>query len=274
MRIITSIALPLLALAASAGGARSQGMPTSQPGVLTIIVEELKPGVDAEHEANEAGWPIAFSKAGSQFYYLAFEAMTGTPEIWFVAPYRSWTAEAQSMKETTDNPTLAAELTRLARADGPFLAGKRTIQAIARPDLSYGTFPDLAMVRFYEVSTFRIRPGHDQAFENAAKVYAEQVKKGAPGMSYRMYQVTGGMPGGTYLVFSATNSYDEFDKQLAQSQAMWSQTTPQDMATLQKTMSDDVLSTITQRYRVSPTMSYVSAEAKAKDPQFWSRPRS
>ena len=269
MRILPRFLTPLIAVSMLAGNARAQGMPTSQPGVLTINIEELKVGASADHEANESGWPKAFAKARSQYYYLALEAITGTPEIWFVSPYQSWTAEGESMKQNRADATLSAELDRLWKADGPYLASARTVQAIARPDLSYGTFPDLGLVRFYEVTTFRIRPGHEQGWDAAAKVYMENAKRSAPGMSYRVYQVTGGMPGGTYLIFSTANSYGEFDKQMAEGNAMWEKVSPQDMGTLQKTMSDDVMSVITQRYRVSSTMSFVSPEARAKDPIFW-----
>jgi len=269
MRTISRLILPLLALAPLAGSVQAQGMPTSQPGRLNIIVEELKPGTGADHEANESGWPKAFAKANSPYYYMAIDGMTGTPEIWFLMPFASWAAEGESMKQMAGDAELAAELDRLAKADGPFLAGVRMIQTVARPDLSYGTFPDLAMVRFYEITTFRVRPGHEQGWENAAKVYMENNKRSAPGMSYRVYQVTGGMPGGTYLIFGTANSYGEFDQQMTEGNAMWAKMSPQDMATLQKTMSDDVQSVITNRYRVSPTMSYVSPETRAKDQTFW-----
>jgi hypothetical protein len=35
-------------------------------------------------------------------------------------------------------------------------------------------------------------------------------------------------------------------------------------------MKEGVLSTVTQRFRVDPVMSYVDAATKAKDPAFWS----
>lgn len=269
MRILPRITL-LMFLIAVPVTAAAQGMPTSQPGVLSIAIEEIKVGMDADHEAVEVGWPAAFAKAKSPYYYLALESMTGTgSEVWFVAPYASWTAEDASMKLAETDAALGAELKRLRKADGPFLNGYRSIQAIARPDLGAGQFPDLAMVRFYEISTFRIRPGHEQAFEAAAKVYANITKTAAPSMSYRVYQVTSGMPGGTYLIFGSTGSYAEFDKQMADGQKMWEKVSAADMATLQKTMKEDVLSTMTNRYRVSPTMSYVSPEAKAKATAFW-----
>ena len=73
-------------------------MPTSQPSILSIIIEEVKVGMDADHAANEAGWPAAFAKAGSQFYYMALASMTGSSEVWYLAPYASWTQEGESMK--------------------------------------------------------------------------------------------------------------------------------------------------------------------------------
>jgi hypothetical protein len=256
-------------MAATAGRALAQGMPTTQPGMLTVIVEEIKVGMDADHAANESGWPAAFAKVSSPYYYIAIEALTGEREIWFISPYASFAAEAESMKQTESNPALSAELARLWRADGQYLNATRAFHAVARPDLSFGEFPDLAMVRFYEVTAMRVRLGHEQAFENAAKVYREQARRAAPGMSYRVYQVTAGLPGSNYLIFSTVNEYAGFDRMMAESNAMWQKVAPKDMATLQQTMSNDVQSAITNRYRVSPTMSYVSPETKAKDPTFW-----
>jgi hypothetical protein len=36
-------------------------------------------------------------------------------------------------------------------------------------------------------------------------------------------------------------------------------------------MKEGLLSTVTQRFRVEPAMSYVDAATKAKDPAFWSK---
>ena len=269
MRLFPLAVLPFTVLAGGAGNALAQGMPTSQPGILTVIVEEIKVGMDADHQANESGWPAAFAKVNSPFYYMALESMTGSSEVWFLSPYESFAAEAENMKQTQSDPALAAELARLWRADAPYLNRSTTFQAVARPDLSYGAFPDLAMVRFYEITTMRVRVGHGPAWENAARLYLEQMRKAAPQMSYRIYQVTAGMPDGHYLIFSTVNDYAEFDTMMAEGMAMWESVSPEDMATLQAFMANDVQSVITNRYRVSPTMSYVSPETRAKDPAFW-----
>jgi hypothetical protein len=267
--MLPRIMLSLVLLAGLAGTALAQDLPTSQPGFLTINIEQLKVGVGADHETNEAGWPRAFAQANFAYPYLALESLTGTPEIWFVAPYASWSAEGESMKAISDNAALSAEMAKLAKADAQYLDGYRTLQAMARPDLSQGQYPDIAMARFFEITVFRVRPGHERGFEEATKVYKNVVERSAPGTSFRTYQVTGGMPGGTYLVFGSTTSYAEFDKQLADYNGIWAKATAEEMTTLQQTMANDVLTVTSNRYRVSPTMSYVPAETKAKDPAFW-----
>jgi hypothetical protein len=269
MPTLPRLAAPLLLLALVGSNASAQGMPTAQPGVLTINIEELKVGMSADHAAHEAGWPAAFARASYPHNYLAMESLTGTPEVWFLLPYASFSAEGEGMKFVDDNQALSAEMAKLARGDAQYLESYRSMQMVARPDLSYGQFPDMAMVRFYEVTTFRVRPGHEQGWEAAAKVYRGLVERAMPGMSYRTYQVVSGMPGGTYVVFASVNSYAEFDRLLAEGMAMWQNVSPQDMATLQQTMANDVMSVTTNRYRVSPTMSYVDAKTKAKAPDFW-----
>jgi hypothetical protein len=49
----------------------AQGLPKTQPKMLTIMREEVKVGRAAEHGKHEAGWPAAFEKAKSPDYYLA-----------------------------------------------------------------------------------------------------------------------------------------------------------------------------------------------------------
>ena len=258
MRKFAPPVLFLVLFAGSAGNALAQGMPTSQPGILTIFFEEVKVGMEADHEANEAGWPAAHAKANSPYYYMALESMTGSSPVWYLSPYESFSAEGESMKQVASDPALSAELDRLWRADGQYLDAARNIQAIARPELSHGEFPDLAMVRFYDITMVRIRLGHQAGWENAARLYMEQARRAAPQMSYRIYQVITGMPDGYFLIFSAVEDYADFDSLMAKGMAMGENVSPEVMATMEHFMVNDAKSFITHRFRVSPTMSYVS----------------
>ena len=50
------------------------------------------------------------------------------------------------------------------------LSSVRVIQARARQDLSYGTCPDRQKRRFFEMTWFRVRPGHETQ-SDAAKAH-------------------------------------------------------------------------------------------------------
>jgi len=269
MSVAPRLLLPLALLGAMTSPAMAQGMPSSQPGILSIIIEDIKVGMESAHAANEAGWPRAFGKANSPYYYMAFESMTGESQIWYVSPYESFAAQGESMKANQSDPALAAELDRLWRADAEYLNSATTIQAVARPDLSYGPFPNLAMVRYYDISIIRVRLGHEQEWEEAARAYMEVVRRGAPGASYRIYEVINGWPDGYFLAFSTANDYAEFDAKMAAMQGMWGQATAAEMETLQGFLASGAQSMVTQRFSVSPTMSYVSPEARAQAPDFW-----
>lgn len=259
----------LLFALSSASVALSQGMPTSQPSLITIVREDVKTGHNAMHAAFEKGWPTAYAKAKSPNYYLAMVAMTGPNESWYVSPYASHAAYGESMKRESDDKVLSAELDRLQKGDADHINTSRMLHAVARNDLSYGTFPDMGVQRFWEVTTFRVRPGYEEAFANAAKAYAAAAKRAAPNMSWRTYEVVAGLPGPTYLVFSSMAAFADFDKSMQQGMELGKSFTPDEMATLQKFSTTGMINSETQRFRLDPGQSYVDAATKAKDAAFW-----
>jgi hypothetical protein len=259
----------LLVAAIPAPHAAAQELPAVQPRFLTIYQERVKPGRQGDHAANEAGWPAAFEKAGSPVFYLALDALTGPPEVWFAVPYASYAQEGEDLKRNRTDPTLAAELERLARADAEYLVEQNTIQAMARPELSVGAFPDLALVRYWEVTTFRVRPGHERGFEEAIRAYIAAADRLPTDESFRTYQVTAGMPGPAFLVFASVNDYAEFDRLLVHGEMVMRGLTSQERATIESFSRDGLLGVVTNRYRLDPRMSYVDGETRARDPDFW-----
>lgn len=253
---------------ASLPSALAQGMPKSQPKLLTIVREEVKVGRAAEHARHEAGWPAAYEKAKSPDYYLALSSITGSPEVWYLIPAESHAQIAESMKRDDQDPILSAELARLALADAEFVHRVTTINAIARPDLSFGTFPELAKARFFEITQFRLRPGAGEVFEKAVKAYGAAMKRAAPNASYRTYQVIAGIAGPTVLVISSVENFGAFDKTMADDMAAFQGATPEEKAVFEK-WGDAVVSEETHRFRLDPQQSYVSKEVRAQDPAFW-----
>ena len=268
------LAIAVLPLALfTVGGARTvsgQAVPTSQPNLLTITREEVKTGHNAAHAAHEAGWPAAYAKAKSPYYYLAMVSMTGPNEAWYISSYTSHATYGESMKMESDNATLSAELARLSRADADHINSIRNIHAVARTDLSYGAFPDMGLARFWEITTFRVRPGHEEGFASAAKAYAAAAKRATPNSSWRTYEVVAGLAGPTYLVFSSVPSFADFDRGMSENAALTKAFTPDELATLQKFATAGMINTETHRFRLDAKQSYVDAATKAKDPAFWS----
>ena len=263
--------LALLAFACGAVPAvvAPQGLPTSQPALVTIIREEIKVGRTAEHQRIEAGWPAAFGKANSPDFYLGLVSLTGQPEAWYFFPSASNAAYGESMSRYDNDAAMTAELQRLSRADAEVLNNTRTIQAAARNDLSMGAYPELAKQRFWEITIVRVRPGHDDQFEAAAKAYIAAAQRAAPNSQFRTYQVIAGMPEPTYIVFSSLTSYGEFDQLLQNSMKTMQGFTPDEMTALQKFTTDGLLNSETNRFRLDPKQSYVPREARATDPAFW-----
>jgi hypothetical protein len=253
----------------SAGTALGQSLPTTQPALITIVREEVKVGRAADHAKHEAGWPAAYERAKSPDYYLAFVSMTGPNEAWYVTPFASHTAIAEGMKRDDADAALSAELARLSKLDAEFLNGIRTIHAAARTDLSMGDFPDLARMRFWELTVFRVRPGHEEAFAAAAKAYRSAAQRSAPNTRWRMYEVIAGMPGPTYLVFGSVASFAEFDRSMSEAEVLMKGMTAEEGATLNKFSRESLLSAETNRFRLDPVQSYVAKETRATDPAFW-----
>jgi hypothetical protein len=264
--------LALLCAGAGSSLAQTQGLPTSQPPLITIVREEVKVGRAGEHARIEAGWPAAYERAKSPDYYLAMVSMTGPSEAWYISPYANHAAIGESMKREAADPVLTAELARLSRADGEVLNNARTIHAMARPDLSMGAYPDLARQRFWEITTFRVRPGHEGEFDAAAKAYIAAAQRSAPSTTFRVYEVIAGGLTPTYLIFSSITAYGQFDDMLANGMKTMQGATADERTALQKFSTDALLNAETNRFRIDPQQSYVSRETRATDPTFWGAP--
>jgi hypothetical protein len=266
--------ISLLWVLSAAGFATStatlaQGLPKTQPKLITIIREEVKTGRNAEHSKHEAGWPAAFEKAKSSDYYIGISSLTGPNEAWFIIPSESHAAYGESMKQQDKDPILSAELDRLSLKDADYINGARTIQAMAMPELSVGDFPDVNKIRFFEITTFRMKPGHAMQFEEAAKAYASARRRADAKARYRVYQVIAGMPSPTYLIIASVEDYAQFDQMMAADMATWKEATDDEKGVLQKTAHEGMISLESNRFRVDPRMSFVPKETRDTDQEFW-----
>lgn len=258
-------------LALTAAGAFAQALPTTQPKLLQIYRERIKVGHAADHVRTESGWPAAYEKAKSPDYYLALSSMTGPQEVWFMSPWESYAAWGKSMQRDEANEALGADLDRVAMADAAHVDSMTILEAMGRPDLSHGTFPDIGKQRFFEITVMRIRPGQDEAFAAAAKAYKALATRAMPNARWRIYQVMSGMVGPAYLIVSSVEAFDKFDMSMAEGMGAEKAMTPEERALFKKFDAEALINVESNKYRLDPNMSYVSAEVKATDPGFWSK---
>ena len=267
-----SVLVLTLAVLCIAGSARcvAAGLPDKQPNLIHIWRESVKPGRGAEHAKSESGYVAAYEKAGSPAHYLALTSETGADEAWYISAWDSNSAMGEDRKREDKDPVLTAELARLDRIDADYVTAIKKTVAKARPDLSVGEFPDLAKVRFFEITIFRLRPGRDSIFESGAKAYVAAVKRASVKTGSRVYEVVAGMPGPSFIVFTSLVDYAQFDQLATDWNAIWTAATPEEQTAMKNLESDAVIEEETNRFKVDPIQSYVSKETRAKDPEFWS----
>jgi hypothetical protein len=263
LRSAVRLAAALSALATAAAAAQD-----APPPYLQIFREEVKVGrAGGVHTAAEAGWPRAFAKAGIKNYYIGMTTVYGPLEAWFMEGHGSMAEFDEVTKAIEDAPGLGAELDRLALADAANVSSATSILGRYNPDISNGAV-DLAAMRVWEVLVFRVRPGHDLDFMEAAKMYKRTVEQNKIDMPWATYTVMSGMPGPTFLVFLPHRNLAEIDPATGAGAALEKAFDMESMKKLNE-LSTGYESIESLIFSVNPRMSHMSPEFVARDPKFW-----
>ena len=249
--------------------AAQQSAPTGPPKVLSIFREEIKAARGAAHEKLETGYVRALQKAKWPVYSLAMTASAGGTDAWFVSAYESFAAMEKDRENMNKNAQLSADFERLDGLDAEFRTGQRSIVCSLNEALTIGGGFDVSQMRYFSVNTVRVRPGHDQEYQEARKLLMEAVKKGDPNSHSIVYAVRAGMPNGTYLIFTPRKSLAEMDPNPAVGRAVQQALGEENARKRQKLLADSVISTETSIYAFSPRMSYVPKEWVKTGGEYW-----
>lgn len=260
--------VPLLVLA---GPLAAQSM--SPPPFLQIFREEVKPGRAGPHPAVESGWPRAFAKAKIQNHYIAMTTIYGPPEAWFCAGAGSIAEIEEQNKAIEKAPGLTRELDRLSQADAANISGYRAVLARFQAGLSNGPDINPAEMRVWEVLIFKVRPGHEGDFAEAARTYRTMVEGAKITAPWATFEVIAGMPGPTYLVFIPHKTLAEIDPTTGTGAEIEKAMTQETMKKLGG-LAEGYSSVESLVMAVSPEMSYPRPEWVSQDPAFWGRRRA
>lgn len=244
-----------------------QNAASSPPAVLVISREDVKPGKSVAHTQWESGWPAAFAKAKYPTTYLAATSMSGPHEAWYFVGYPSWAAMEQDNARMAADSALAAEDRRLSAGDGDFINGSTNMIAVNMPNLTHGT-ADLPRMRYFEVITYRMRPGHGADFGKMATMIKDAYTSARIDRPWAIYRVASGAPDGTFLVILPMRTLAAMDSARTVGAAI-DKALGANAATLDKMEADGVMGSTSQVLAFSPRMSYVDAAFRAGDPSFW-----
>lgn len=265
--------LLLSALLANTHVSRAQQAPaagvTSPPKVLVLFREFVKPGkTGSSHEKTESAFVQAFTRANWPTHYFAVDAMTGRPRSLFLTGYETFEAYGKDSEAVQKNASLAAALDRAGVADGDLLSDADGHALIYREDYSLHAQVDIAHMRYFAISFFRVREGHRQDWDALVKMVLAGYEK-IPDVHFATYESQYGNEGLTYLVFTPMQSLAEVDRGFAQDKQFEANLGQDGMKRLGELEAAAVEYSQSNLFSFNPRMSYPPPAWVQADPAFW-----
>jgi hypothetical protein len=245
------------------------------PKVLLIVREEIKPGMMGAHNIHSANYASIFRRLGSRNERIAMVPVAGNEnEVVYITGAGSF-AELEQVRQDTDKRmsgltgSMKAESDRLDKEASLLHAGMRDMLAVFRPELSFNPGVDIRTMRYFSITTVRVRPGHDAQYNEyvTKMVNVARQKAKLDGLHIAGFQVISGTQAGTYMFFRPMKSLAEMDDPMAmRARAAMSDDMRKDA---DKMVGEAVISSETSTYWLNPNLSYVSSDFAAGDPAFW-----
>jgi hypothetical protein len=164
------------------------------PNVLVIHREYLKPGKGGMlHDRSESAFVKAFADAKSPYHYFAIDSLSGPSRSLFLFAYDTFADWEKETAAISSNKALAAKVDQASLQDGDLLASYDAAAMTLRPDLSLNK-GSIDGARYFEITTFVVKPGHVHEFTELAKLYIETFRKIAPDTHWDTFEVMYGSP--------------------------------------------------------------------------------
>jgi hypothetical protein len=267
MNIKTSL-LSLSVLVAGVAVAQEKA-PNMPPKVLVVTREFVKPGrAGTTHEKTESAFVQALSSAKWPTHYLAVDSLSGRPRSLFLTGFESFEAWEKDTLAVQKNVALSASLDRAALTDGDLLSEMDGGAFAYRDEFSLRPGADIPHMRYFEISRYHIKPGHDKDWERLVKMVMAAYDK-IPDVQWACYEAVYGVPDGTFIFFTPRKSAAEVDRAFAQGKEFEKVMGEDGMKQMRELSAEIIESSETNLFAFNPRMSYVSEEWTKADPGFW-----
>lgn len=275
MKRFTEYLLVSSLLLGGVGTAAAQDQPqgTMPPKVLNIAREFVKPGkAGASHEKTESAFVQAMRGAKWPTHYLAVDSLSGKSRSLFITAYDSFEAMEKDTMAEQKNAVLAAALDRAGVADGELLSETDAGDFAFREEYSLRPKSDIPHMRYFEITVFHVRQGHDKDWDSLVKMYMAAYEK-IPDVHWVTYEAIYGQDAGTFIVFNPMKSASEIDRGLGEGKQFEAAMGEEGMRKLNELTAAAVESSQTNLFIFNPRESYVSDDWVKADPDFW-RPKT
>jgi hypothetical protein len=233
------------------------------PKILEIIREDSKPGKSMAHRKHEAAWTQAMVKADPKIpHMLVISSVSGPDEDWFMMGFNNFAQFEKTNEAFESEAALSQVMASYAPKETDFVSESRTVLARYRPELSYQPNFQLGEYKYFNVLVVRYKLGSGP--EDVHKIVAAAREKAHPDYHQVTYEVTSGMPVGTYIYFTPLKTLASMDEppNKAYSEAL-----------KEGGFFDAVGKTVqfvdSRLYSFSPRMSYVAESVAKANPSFW-----
>ncbi len=271
MKRITSCLLGATLLCGGLSLAAAQEMTglTPPPKVLVIDREFLKPGKGgAAHEKAESAFVQAFARAKWPTHYFAATSLSGKNRALFFIPYDSFEAWEKDNMAQQKNAALSAALDRALFNDGELLSEADASMFVYNEEQSLRAPVDIAHMRYFEISLYRVRSGHGDEWNELVKL-VKAAYETIPEMHWATYQAVYGQEGTTYLVIMPLKSAVEVDRGFEHDKQFAAAMGEDGMKKFNQLESSALEFSQANLFQFSPAMSYPPDAWVKADPDFW-----
>src|SRR5207248_4581425 len=180
---------------------------------------------------------------------------SGKPRALFFTAYDSFEAWEKDSQAQQKNATFAAALDRAALADGELLSDSDGSVLVYNEEQSLRGPVDIAHMRYFEISLYRVRPGHRKEWGDLVKLVKTAYEK-IPDAHRGVYEPVYGQEDVTYLVFVSMKSAAEIDKTMENDKQFVEAMGEDGMKRLSELETSAIEFTQTNLFQFSPAMSY------------------
>jgi hypothetical protein len=273
VRTFLAPALSSLFIASAAIAAAQSAPPPAPPNVLVIQREYLKPGKSgAIHVKSEANFIKAENDAKWSTHYIAMDSMSGPTRALYMFGYDSFADYGKDQEAQAKNADFAAAIDAASLADGELLERYDTQVFLYHPEMSEHATVDVPHQRYWEITSFKIKAGHDKDWADLAKLYVDGFAK-VPDQHWATFESQyGENNGGIWVVINPMRSLAEVDKGMTNSKAFMEALGPAGMKRVADLSAACIESVQTNLFAVNAKESYTDASWATTAPEVYGQP--